>query len=42
MIERAMKGKKPKVGKTGRIFDSASHELEKKKKANESEASDKE
>jgi|JI9StandDraft_1071089.scaffolds.fasta_scaffold2761270_1 hypothetical protein len=33
LIEKALKGKKPKVGKAGRIFDSANHELEKKKKA---------
>lgn len=42
LIEKAMKGKKPKVGKAGRFFDSANHELEKTKKAHESEASDKE
>lgn len=32
----------PKVGKAGRMFDSANHELEKKRKAQESEGSDRE
>jgi hypothetical protein len=33
MIEKAQKTKKqPKAGKTGKLFDSAQHELEKKKK----------
>jgi len=40
--EELMKKKKqPKVAKKGGIFDSANYELEKKKKAQESEGSDK-
>jgi len=35
MIENGKKGKKPKAGKAGKLFDSAQHELEKKKKIDE-------